>query len=435
MNVFTTTGVAHSVLALALAGVPAWAAVPAGLEPAGRAQDATRESAARERAQAERDRAREQERRARATEEYQAGQEALENAEWARAVERFARVAAARATRVDAAMYWMAYAQSKLAQQADALATLADLTRSFPESRWLSDARALEIEVRQNVGQPVRPEAQADEDLKLLAIQGLQHSDPARAMPMLRAFLESAQSPRLKERALFVLAQSGSPEARQVLTDIARGSANPDVQRKAIQYLGIHGSPQNREALAAIYAASADVDVKRQILRAYMVSGDRARVLTAATAEQTPELRVEAVRQLGVMGAREELWQLYQKESAMEVKRQILQALFVGGDAARLIDVANTEADADLRRVAVRQLGTMGAPRTGDALVALYDKETDAGIKRLVIQALFVQDNAAALVALARKETDIAHRKDIVQKLSLMKSKVAMDYLLEILGK
>ena len=71
------------------------------------------------------------------------------------------------------------------------------------------------------------------------------------------------------------------------------------------------------------------MDVKRQMLRAYMVSGDRARVLAAATGEKAPELRQEAVRQLGVMGAREELWQLYQKETDTAVKRQVLQALFV----------------------------------------------------------------------------------------------------------
>ena len=109
---------------------------------------------------------------------YDSGQDALSDGQWTRAIERFARRSiAAKAPRVDAAMYWTAYAQSKLGQQADALATLAELTKTYPSSRWIGDARALDIEVRRSVGQPVRPEAQADEELKLLAIQGLQHSD------------------------------------------------------------------------------------------------------------------------------------------------------------------------------------------------------------------------------------------------------------------
>ena len=53
-----------------------------------------------------------------------------------------------------------------------------------------------------------------------------------------------------------------------------------------------------------------------------------------------------------------------------------------------------------------------------------------------MINALFVQNNAESLVAIARKETDPALKREMVSKLSLMtKSKVAMDYLMEILNK
>ncbi len=290
---------------------------------------------------------------------------------------RFSAIIDAKAARTDAALYWKAYALDKLNQQADALATVAELLKGFPNSRWIGDAKALEIQVRQRVGQPVRPEAESDEDLKLLAIQGLQQSDPEQAVPMLEKFLQGNQSPRLKQRALFVLAQSNSPKAREVLTGIARGGSNPDLQSKAIQYLGINGTRENRQVLADIYASSTDV----------------------------------------------------------QVKRQILQGMFVGGDSARLIDIANTEPNLDLRRTAIRQLGTMSRANTGDALVAIYGKEKDQDLKRQAVNGLFIQNNAEALVALARKESDPIMKKDIVSKLSLMKSKVALDYLMEILNK
>src|SRR5262245_66685012 len=136
------------------------------------------------------------------------------------------------------------------------------------------------------------------------------------------------------------------------------------------------------------------------------------------------------------MGAREELWTLYQKETAPEVKRQILQSLFVSGDTTRLIDVANSEQNVELRRRAIQHLGTMGRTQTGEALVGLYAKEKDYDIKRTVINGLMVQNNAESLVAIARKETDPQLKRDIVSKLSVMtKSKVAMDYLMEILNK
>ena len=74
--------------------------------------------------------------------------------------------------------------------------------------------------------------------------------------------------------------------------------------------------------------------------------------------------------------------------------------------------------------------------REDNRQVAIYTKEKDVDIKRTVTNALFVQGNAESLVAMARKETDPAMKRDIVSKLSLMtKSKVAMDYLMEILNK
>ena len=62
-----------------------------------------------------------------------------------------------------------------------------------------------------------------DDELKLLAIQGLQQTAPERAIPLLVKVINDVGSLRLKERALFVLAQSGAPEARATLEKVARG--------------------------------------------------------------------------------------------------------------------------------------------------------------------------------------------------------------------
>ena len=56
-------------------------------------------------------------------------------------------------------------------------------------------------------------------------------------------------------------------------------------------------------------------------------------------------------------------------------------------------------------------------------------------MRKAAIQALFIQNNDVALVALARKETNPELKKDLVSKLSVMKSKVALDYLMELLNK
>jgi HEAT repeat protein len=165
-----------------------------------------------------------------------------------------------------------------------------------------------------------------------------------------------------------------------------------------------------------------------------MTSGSKDALLNAAQSEPNADLRAEAVRQLGNMGAHEELWTLYQKESSVEVKKQIIRAMFTGGSAAHLIDLAKTEQNPELRLLAVRNLGIMGSKQTSDALVEIYGTSKDADVRKAVINALFIQNNAEGLVALARKESDPAMKKEMVQKLGLMHSKVATDYMLEILN-
>jgi HEAT repeat protein len=382
----------------------------------------------REQERARRDRQRE-------SELYDSGTSAMDEDRWDRALERFNRVIEMNGSKVDAAMYWKAYAQNRLGQRAESLATIAELIKAHPNSRYVSQAKQLEADVRRSTSQPGNPETQADEDMKQMAINALQHQDPERAVPILEKLLAGNNTPKTKARALFVLAQIDSPAARQVLAKVARGESHPDLQRRAIQYLGIHGGRESRALLADIYKSTSDVDVKRRILQAFMVSGERARLLEVAQGETVAELRGEAVKQLGVMGAHDELWQLYTKESSREVKRQILQAMFVGGNAERLIQLAKTESDPELRRLAVRNLGLMGSKRTGDALVEIYTTDKDPEIRKAVVQGLFIQNNAESLVAIARKENDVTMKREIVSKLSLMRSKAAMDYLMEIIEK
>jgi len=391
-------------------------------DAAGRARD----EAAREKERVQREKEREYS-------YYDRGQSALDSGRWDQAVSSFDRVVERKGTKADAALYWKAYAQNKLGQRPEALTTISALVKDYPKSRYLGDARALEVEVKNQSGAGVNPQAESDEDLKLYALNSLQNSEEA--IPILQKLLQGTSSPRLKARALFVLAQSNSPKAREVLVNIAKGNANPDLQMKAVQYLGIHGGAESRAALADVYASTSDVDLKKRILQSFMVAGEKGRLMTAATSEQNQELRATAVQQLGVMGAHDELWSLYQKESSVDVKKQIIRALFTGGSVSRLTELARTEKNPELRLYAVRNLGVMGSKQTGDVLVDIYNSDKDPEVRKAVINGLFTSNNAEGLVALARKESDPAMKKEMVSRLSNMRSKAATDYLLELLNK
>src|ERR1700730_13422402 len=125
---------------------------------------------ARDREQEARDR--ELEKRDRLSELYDQGREALDENRYDRAEEKFDALAHRNGPQTDAALYWKAYAQNRLGRRDAALATIADLKRRFPQSRWQRDAGALQIEVQQRTGQPPHPETQNDDELKMLAIQG-----------------------------------------------------------------------------------------------------------------------------------------------------------------------------------------------------------------------------------------------------------------------
>jgi hypothetical protein len=400
-----------------------------------------REQEARDREQEKRDREqekrdREQERLDRQGELYENGREALDEDRFDRAEDRFDQLAQMNGPQTDAALYWKAYAENRMGKRDTALANLAELKRRFAQSRWLKDAAALELEVRQSSGQPVHPEAQKDEELRMLALRGIMNSDPERAVPILGKQLESASAtPKEKSQALFVLAQSGSPQAREILGKVARGQSNPDLQRKAIQYLATFGGGDSRKILAEAYGATSDAGVKRAILRSYMISGDREHLFEAAKNEKDDDLKREAIRQLGLVHAQSELQQLYRSDNSPAVRRELLQAFFLAGDAQKLLDAAQNEKDPELRRVAVRNLGLIHSDDSAKALLAIYAKESDRGIKEEVLNAYFIQGNAAGIVAIARSEKDPELRKTAVSKLSIMHSKEATDYLMEILQK
>lgn len=281
-------------------------------------------------------------------------------------------LAASTANRVDAALYWKAYSQAKQRQLAEAMTTLEEIQKRFADSRWLRDAMALKMEVLQASGQTVSPDSQTDEDLKLLALRGLMQSDPDRAVSMIEGVLGGNSSLKVKENALFVLSQTRSAKAHEILGNVARSGSNPDLQLRAIRYLGTMGGSGNAQILEDAYRASADESVKRAIIRSFMVSGNRPRLAAIANdTSSSASLRGEAIRQLGVMHADDELARLYPRESSPELKRRIVDGLFVAGSAGRLVELARAEKDMSLKKDIVQRLSLMKSKDATDYLVEL----------------------------------------------------------------
>jgi len=399
-------------------------------EQEARQREQEKRDEAREREQEKKDR--EQERLERMQERYEEGREALEEDKYQAAAEKFSDLAKMNGPQTDAALYWKAYAENRQGKRDTALATIAELKQRFPQSRWKRDGEALEIEVHQSSGRPVNPEAQSDEELKTLALQGLMNSDPKRAIQIIEKRLAEPGSPKEKAKMLFVLAQNGSPEARAVMAKMARGESNPELQRKAVEYLGIFGGTRAGDELTGIYTSTSDASVKRAVIQSYMISGNKEKLFELAKGEKDDNLKRDAIQKLGLTGGIAELQQLYKADASSAARREILQAFFLAGDSERMVQAAQGEKDPELRRVAIRNLGLMGK---SEALESIYARETDRGLKEEVLNAYFIGGNAHALVAAAKSEKDPQLRKRAVEKLSLMNSKEGSEYLMELLNK
>ncbi len=109
--------------------------------------------------------------------------------------------------------------------------------------------------------------------------------------------------------------------------------------------------------------------------------------------------------------------------------------MFAGHNEAKLIQLLKAETEAGLKRSIVQNLGMMASPASADALVAVYAADKDESVRRAVIDALSQQRNSKALVDIAKKETDPVMKKRIVERLATMKSSDATDYFLELLSK
>jgi hypothetical protein len=378
------------------------------------------ELAAKAAAQADEARARAFEAQLRSGDAYNAGLGALQQRQYERAIQAFDRVIEGKGSRVDAALYWKAFSEFKLARTDAALRTVAQLQKEHAQSRYLNDARILEAEARKQSGQRLDPAQLDDDEIKLLAIQGLQRTE--QAVPLLEGVLNGANSLNVKKRAIYVLALSSDARAREILMRYAKGGGNPDLQLEAVRLLVSRRDAQTTGAvLRELYESTPDTAVRRTIIDAYRTPSRQ-----GPTQGGTSPLAATAAQDLAA---------LYQRETDAELRRHIANVLVANGSIDQAVTVIRSERDARTRQRLISTLSIRNNPRATQALVDLYGSLTDTESREAVINALAGQQNAEALISLAKAESDVQLKTRIVRQLSEMapRSKAAADYLMEVI--
>jgi HEAT repeat protein len=199
-----------------------------------------------------------------------------------------------------------------------------------------------------------------DMDLRIQALGSLIRTDAVKVIPMLKEIaLESGNTGEAR-RALFVLAQSGRPDARATVVDVAK--TGPELVRvAAVRELGHLGGAAIANDLLQVYATASE-RVKYQVVTSLAQSDGAPALLRIVESEKDRELRDVAIVTLGEAGGRQQLAMLYAK-AATDAKRPIIIGLFNAQAEDELIRIAERERDPAARAEVLARLRLLGTPR------------------------------------------------------------------------
>ena len=199
-----------------------------------------------------------------------------------------------------------------------------------------------------------------DTDLRIQALSSLMHTDAQRVIPMLREIALDAGDTGEARRALFVLAQSGRPDARSTVVEVAKTGPEP-TRIAAVRELGRIGGPAVAAELLQVYS-SGNERVKYQVVTSLARRDAAPALMRIAESEKDRRLRDVAIVTLGDAGGRTQLFSLY-STAPQDAKRAIVIGLFNAKAEDELIRIAEQERDAAIRNEAISRLRLLGTPK------------------------------------------------------------------------
>ena len=199
-----------------------------------------------------------------------------------------------------------------------------------------------------------------DTDLRIQALGSLMRTDAEKVIPMLKEIALEVGNPAEARRALFVLAQSGRPDARSIVIDVAK--TGPELVRlAAVRELGNLGGPAVGNDLLQVYSTATD-RVKYQVVTSLGQRDAAPALLRIAQSEPDRRLRDVAIVTLGEAGGRQQLATLY-SNAAADAKRPIIIGLFNAHAEDELIRIAERERNPEVRAEVLARLRLLGTPR------------------------------------------------------------------------
>jgi HEAT repeat protein len=216
------------------------------------------------------------------------------------------------------------------------------------------------------------------------ALRVLSRQENGEGIPALIDISRGTQDIWLGKQALSVLAQSGDPRARTYLRSaVQRDDLNDDMRVAAIRGIGRdYATSQDAEFLRGLYAKLPSEKTKDAVLESMGEMGGAANakwlMTIAANDNESLRLRRRAVQLSERAGTPVgELAKLYDQVDDPQMKDAIISTLSNNGTKAatdKLLGIAKSDQNYQMRRRAVNALGRSEDPRVRDALKDIVEK-------------------------------------------------------------
>jgi len=267
-------------------------------------------------------------------------------------------------------------------------------------------------------------DAEEQDSLKMAALEALITAPPERALPIVNKVLAGDNSTELKERALFLLSQMETAGSQARLLEFARDS-DGELQAEAIRMIGIGGDSAALANLGDIYT-SGDSDVKEAVLEAYLIADDADAVFQIAANTTNEDEFSEAVQMLGAMGAHDQLRELRGRAGLSE---SLIEAYAISGDAETLKELAMDGSNPEMQIQAIEALGIVGGDEVGEVLAGLYRNASSAEVKEAALNGLLISGDDASVLELYRNTDDAAEKRELLEFLVMMGSDEVWDII------
>lgn len=262
------------------------------------------------------------------------------------------------------------------------------------------------------------------EELKLAALEALMAAPPERALPIVAKVLAGNNSDEVKEGALFILSQIDLPEAQTLLLDAARQGSG-ELRLEAIRMLGIAGDPDVLTGLVDLYNTG-DEDVREAVLEAYLIADDAQSIYQIALTTDNEDDYEEAVEMLAAMDARDQLREL---RNARGISASLIEAYAISDDFESLRELSLDASDPELQAQAIEALGIVGGGEVNETLVEIYRNSESPDIREAALDGLLIADHDEGILELYRASDDPAEKRELLEYLVWMESEEVWDLI------